>query len=73
MASAANAVHGPLTPPAESTPHFDSLDSSNKFPDSPMEDQNDRDQFDAVEEEPEADVGKTHLVTHAKVYAIAEK
>jgi hypothetical protein len=72
MASAANAARGPLTPPAEPAPHFDAMDSS-KFPDSPMEDQNDEDPFDAVEEEPETDMGKAHLVTHAKVYAIAEK
>lgn len=73
MASAVSAARGPLTPPAEPMPHFDTMDSSTKYPDSPMEDQTDEDPFDAVEEEPEADMGKAHLVTHAKVYAIAEK
>lgn len=67
MASAANAAMAPLTPPAD-VPH-----ESAKFPDTPMADQNEENPFDAMEAEPEADVETPHLITHAKVYAIAEK
>lgn len=49
------------------------LGSSTKLPDTPMADQYEQDPFDTVETEAEADVEKAHLITHAKVYAIAEK
>lgn len=63
----------PLTPPQEHDDEFDSLDASAKLPDTPMADQCDESPFDYVMAEPQADAEKAHLVTHAKVYAIAEK
>lgn len=63
----------PLTPPADE-PAFPSLDASTKVPDSPMDDHLAIDELELDElSEPQVDVQKPHLVTHAKVYAIAEK
>ena len=73
MMASATTANGPLTPPAEQNDQFESLDTSAKLPHTPMTEQFEADPFDTIEEEPEADVGKPHLVTHAKVYAIAEK
>lgn len=62
----------PMTPPADRDNHHH-LDASAKQPDTPMAEQFDEDSFDCVVDELEADAEKPHLVTHAKVYAIAEK
>lgn len=62
----------PLTPPADES-MFQPLDASLKLPDTPMADQFADDFLESVAMEPEIDVGSAHLVTHAKVYAIAEK
>lgn len=69
--SAANASM-PLTPPADE-PSFQNLDASSKVPDTPMADQFSTDELEGDEPEPELDAPSAHLVTHAKVYAIAEK
>lgn len=66
------AAASPLTPPAEDT-LFQPLDVSLKLPDSPMAEQFADEYMESVAEEPEVDVESAHLVTHAKVYAIAEK
>jgi hypothetical protein len=66
------AAASPLTPPAEET-LFQPLDVSLKYPDSPMAEQFADEYMESVAEEPEVDVESAHLVTHAKVYAIAEK
>lgn len=62
----------PAVPQVEQPDNQDDLDSSAKLPDTPMQDQF-TDPFDYVYAEPKSDVEKPHLVTHAKVYAIAEK
>jgi hypothetical protein len=62
----------PLTPPAEET-LFLPLDASMKLPDTPMSEQFADDCLETMTLEPEIDVESAHLVTHAKVYAIAEK
>lgn len=62
----------PLTPPAEES-MFQPLDASLKLPDTPMAEQFAEDYVESVTLEPEVDVESAHLVTHAKVYAIAEK
>lgn len=62
----------PLTPPAEET-LFQPLDASLKLPATPMAEQFADDYIENVTMEPEVDVESAHLVTHAKVYAIAEK
>ncbi|ORY18152.1 hypothetical protein BCR34DRAFT_360429 [Clohesyomyces aquaticus] len=73
MAAANQSARDPMTPPDEQANHFDdSLDSA-KFPDTPLEEAFQEDPFEAVETEPETAVEKAHLLTHAKVYAIAEK
>lgn len=72
MASAAD-TSMPLTPPAEQDNQLENLDAMTKFPDSPMADQFDENPFDCMTAEPEADAEKPHLITHTKVYAIAEK
>jgi hypothetical protein len=72
MASAVD-TSMPLTPPADQDNHFYSLDASSKLPDSPMADQFDENPFDSMTTEPETDTEQPHLITHAKVYAIAEK
>lgn len=71
VAAANNAM--PMTPPPEE-PTFQNIDPSAKLPDTPMADQFfEDDDLESVHSEPEFDVETTHLVTHAKVYAIAEK
>jgi hypothetical protein len=70
VAAANNSM--PLTPPADE-PTFQHLDASIKMPDSPMADQFEDDDLESVLSEEESDAEKTHLMTHAKVYAIAEK
>jgi hypothetical protein len=62
----------PLTPPADE-PEFQSLDASSKFPDTPMADESAFDELESEQSAQELDVRSAHLVTHAKVYAIAEK
>lgn len=62
----------PLTPPADETT-FSTVDSSSKLPDTPMVDQFSTDELEDELSEPEPDIQASHLVTHAKVYAIAEK
>lgn len=60
--------------PVPSVPEVDILNASAKLPDTPMQDQFTEDPFDYVyTTEPKADAEQPHLVTHAKVYAIAEK
>jgi len=71
MASATNGFM-PLTPPADE-PVFHNLDASTKLPDTPTVDQFELDDLDCRRLETELDDEKAHLVTHAKVYAIAEK
>jgi len=70
MAAANNTM--PLTPPADE-PSTQILDASSKMPDTPMANQFLVDEQEDEQSEPELDVQKAHLVTHAKVYAIAEK
>lgn len=69
--SAANASM-PLTPPADE-PSLQNLDASSKVPDTPMADQFANDELEGEEPELESEAHSAHLVTHAKVYAIAEK
>ena len=70
VAAANNSM--PLTPPADE-PTFQILDASSKMPDTPMADQFEDDDLESVYSEDELDIEKAHLITHAKVYAIAEK
>jgi hypothetical protein len=62
----------PLTPPADE-PTFQNMDASSKAPDTPMADQFTIDELDGEQQKLEPDVPSTHLIAHAKVYAIAEK
>jgi hypothetical protein len=62
----------PLTPPADE-PTFHNLDAMTKAPDTPMADQFEIDDLESMQSETELDDEKAHLITHAKVYAIAEK
>lgn len=62
----------PMTPPVEE-PTYQAFDLSTKMPRSPVADQSTDDDLESVHSESEPDVEKAHLVTHAKVYAIAEK
>jgi len=74
MMMSAQASDRPLTPPAEQENHFESFDASGKLPDTPTADQDTEDPFESYMTEAEAaHVEKPHLITHAKVYAIAEK
>jgi hypothetical protein len=71
VAAANNSM--PLTPPADE-PMFQNMDASTKMPDTPMADHFfEDDDLESQQSETELDVETTHLVTHAKVYAIAEK
>jgi hypothetical protein len=55
-------------------PMFQNIDASTKLPDTPMADQFfEDDDLESEQSETEFDMETTHLVTHAKVYAIAEK
>ncbi|KAF1943857.1 hypothetical protein EJ02DRAFT_117761 [Clathrospora elynae] len=71
LVAAAN-ISMPMTPPPD-VHMFHNLDASTKMPDSPMADQFEDDDLESVLSEPDMDMDKAHLVTHAKVYAIAEK
>lgn len=62
----------PLTPPADE-PASQTLHAQSKLPDTPMADQFAIDELEGAQPEPELEVQGAHLVTHAKVYAIAEK
>jgi hypothetical protein len=63
----------PLTPPADE-PAYQNFESSYKFhSDTPVADQDAIDDLECEQPEPVANPQKAHLVTHAKVYAIAEK
>lgn len=70
----ASATNGsmPLTPPAEE-PAFQNLDVSTKLPDTPIADQFEDDDLESEQSDTEHEVESAHLITHAKVYAIAEK
>jgi hypothetical protein len=57
----------------EDPPTFQNFDASTKMPDTPMADQFEDDDLESEQSEPELDTERTQLVTHAKVYAIAEK
>jgi len=71
VAAANNAM--PMTPPPEQHA-FQNMDVSTKMPDSPMvDDFFQDDDMESIHSEQEFDIETTHLVTHAKVYAIAEK
>jgi len=71
--AAASAAANPLTPPDERINQFEWFDSS-KLPDTPMEDQyTEEDPFENAFADQVPDSTQPHLVTHAKVYAIAEK
>ncbi|KAF2440001.1 hypothetical protein P171DRAFT_116216 [Karstenula rhodostoma CBS 690.94] len=74
LAMLSAATPAPSVPRMEQPDDQDILDVSAKLPDTPMQDQFTDDPFEYVyNTEPKADVEQTHLVTHAKVYAIAEK
>lgn len=68
--AASNAAN--VTPPVDE-PTAQNFDASTKMPDSPMADQFSEDDLEAEQSEPETNPEKSHLVTHTKVYAIAEK
>jgi hypothetical protein len=71
--SGANNVSMPLTPPAEEE-MFQSFDAYSKKPDVSIVDHYPvDDDVESILSEPEMDTETPHLVTHAKVYAIAEK
>ncbi|KAF2846716.1 hypothetical protein T440DRAFT_482319 [Plenodomus tracheiphilus IPT5] len=72
LAQANAASNAPITPPADE-PTFQNLDLSSKTSDLPTVDQLADDDTDSIGSEPELDIEKSHLITHAKVYAIAEK
>ncbi|KAF1915881.1 hypothetical protein BDU57DRAFT_209653 [Ampelomyces quisqualis] len=65
-------VSMPLTPPAHE-PATQHPDAPSKSPDTPMADQIIIDELEGEQLEPELEVRSAHLVTHARVYAIAEK
>lgn len=70
-ASAANNSM-PLTPPADELT-FQSLNVSTKFPDSPVVDESAIEEAEHEHPNQTKDLENAHLVTHAKVYSIAEK
>lgn len=71
-AAASAGCVNPLTPPDEQPNQFERMESM-KFPDTPMEYEVEEDPFDTAFAEQEPDNEKPYLITHAKVYAIAEK
>ncbi|KAL6710617.1 hypothetical protein ACN47E_008665 [Coniothyrium glycines] len=71
QACAANSAM-PLTPPAD-VPTFQNIGAFAKMPDTPMVDQFEHDELEVEQSETELDIESVHLITHAKVYAIAEK
>lgn len=62
----------PLTPPLEE-PTSGVIDTSTKFFDMKEANHSSHHEFGLKQSEPDLDLDKVHLVTHAKVYAIAEK
>ncbi|KAH8724448.1 hypothetical protein GQ44DRAFT_279411 [Phaeosphaeriaceae sp. PMI808] len=70
MAATNNSM--PLTPTDDESV-FHNLDASTKLPDTPMADQWTTSELESEQSVLEPAVQKVHLVTHAKVYAIAEK
>lgn len=63
----------PLTPPAD-VPTFQSMDVSAKLPRTPMLNQSQADDYFVMQpSDPLVTFETPHLVSHAKVYAIAEK
>ncbi|CBY02090.1 hypothetical protein IAQ61_006678 [Plenodomus lingam] len=69
----ANATNtAPITAPA-GEPEFQNLDLSSKNSDMPTTDNITDDDTESVGSEPESEIESSHLITHAKVYAIAEK
>jgi len=72
LAQATAANNAPITPPADG-PAFQNFDLSSKLSDTPIAHQFEDDDVESVGSEPEPAIEKSHLVVHAKVYAIAEK
>ncbi|KAI8938190.1 hypothetical protein NX059_005854 [Plenodomus lindquistii] len=72
LAQANATSNAPITPPADE-PRFEDLELSSKIADMPTADRFADDDTDSVGSEPELDISKSHLITHAKMYAIAEK
>ncbi|KAF2703829.1 hypothetical protein K504DRAFT_507740 [Pleomassaria siparia CBS 279.74] len=73
LAMMSAATTGSLTPPNEPENYFEPRDdATGKRPLTPIEDEDMQDPFESYQKEAEAHVEKPHLVTHAKVYAIAE-
>lgn len=73
LAQATAASNAPITPPADG-PTFQNFEPSSKPSDLPIADQFEDDDVESVGSEPEpAAIEDSHLITHAKVYAIAEK
>ncbi|KAH9861707.1 hypothetical protein J1614_011460 [Plenodomus biglobosus] len=70
QANAAN--NAPITPPADE-PAFPNLDLFSKTSEIPTADYFADDDAASVGSEPELNIEQSHLITHAKVYAIAEK
>lgn len=71
--AAASAAKNPLTPPDDQANFFENIDSA-KLPDTPTNDYEvQEDPFETAFAEQEPDVEQPHLISHAKVYAIAEK
>ena len=74
MISAAAPASPPPPEVEQPTDDHNALETSAKLPDSPMQGQFTDDPFDYIPVEPKADQEEQpHLVTHTKVYAIAEK
>ena len=73
MLSVASPMSPPMLPVEQQSQDEDALQASAKLPDTPMQDQFMDDPFDYDYAEPKPDVEQPHLVTHVKVYAIAEK
>ena len=68
------ATPAPSAPSMQQSDDQDILDAPTKLPDTPMQDEFKDDPFEYVyTTEAKADAEQPHLVTHAKVYAIAEK
>ncbi|KAF9732528.1 hypothetical protein PMIN06_005618 [Paraphaeosphaeria minitans] len=74
LAMLSAATPAPAVPQVQQPDDQDILDAPMKLPDTPMQDQFPDDPFEYVyTTEAKADAEQSHLVTHAKVYAIAEK
>lgn len=67
------AAPAPPSDSLEQSDDRDALDWSAKLPDTPMTDQSPTGPSDDDLWKPNSRVEQSHLITHAKVYAIAEK